>query len=283
MRKLSEILLTLVVCTLGRTDQLRRLLASLGAQTDTRFRTIIVDQNPPGFLDAVLRDAASPPLVLRAKPGLSRARNLGIANAATPLIGFPDDDCWYAPTTVAEVIGRFERAPAMQVLTGRTVDAEGRESVSGHLPESCRIERSSVFLAGNSNTIFARRAAILAADGFDESLGVGAGTMFGSGEETDFLLRCLGQGFEVRYERDFLVHHDQVAVSDADLARIRRYSAGFGRVARLHRLGAAFVGGRVARAAARSGLFLITGNIGEARSRWTWIRGCLAGFTASSR
>lgn len=279
---MSDVFLTLVVCTLGRTDQLRRLLASLDAQTDKRFRTVIVDQNPPGFLDAVLREAANPPLVLRAKPGLSRARNLGIAQATTPLVGFPDDDCWYGPTTVAEVIGRFGRAPAMQVLTGRTVDADGRESVSQHLPESRRIDRSSVFLAGNSNTIFARREAILAAGGFDESLGVGAGTMFGSGEETDFLLRCLRQGFEILYERDFLVRHDQVAVSDADLARIRRYSAGFGRVARLHQLGAAFVGARMARAAARSCLFLVTGNIGEARSRWTWIRGCLAGFTAAS-
>jgi GT2 family glycosyltransferase len=279
---LSDVLLSLVVCTLGRTDQLRRLLASLDAQTDRRFRTIIVDQNPPGFLGDVLREAANPVLLLRANPGLSRARNLGITHASAPLIGFPDDDCWYSPTTVAEVIDRFDRAPAMQVLTGRTVDADGHESVSQHLPESRRINRSSVFLAGNSNTIFARRGAILDAGGFDESLGVGAGTMFGSGEETDFLLRCLRRGFEIRYERDFLVHHDQVTVSGADLARIRRYSAGFGRVARLHRLGAAFVGARVARAAARSCLFLITGNVGEARSRWSWIRGCLAGFAASS-
>jgi hypothetical protein len=182
---------------------------------------------------------------------------------------------------VAEVIGRFEAAPDMDVLTGRTVDAEGRDSVSTHLKASQRISRAEIFLAGNSNTIFARRTAAQTAGGFDETLGAGAGTPFGSGEETDFLLRCLAHGSQIRFAREFLVHHDQIYVGRPDLARIRRYSAGFGRVARLHGLGTAFVTGRMGRAALRSGALLLGGKLEEARSRWSWIRGCLAGFTAS--
>lgn len=273
-------ILSLVICTLGRTDQLRRLLVSLRGQTESRFSAIIVDQNPPGFLSPLLADFADLPLVyVRSALGASRARNAGAALAEAPLIGFPDDDCWYAPTTIAEVVHRFESAPEMDVLTGRTVDAEGRESVSLHLAQSEPVTRANVFLMGNTSTFFARMTAVKAVNGFDETLGVGSGTLFGSGEETDFLLRCLGLGFDVRYERDFLVHHDQVT---RDLAKVGRYSAGFGRVVRLHRLGAGFLGARVARAAARSCLFLITGNIGQARSRWSWIRGCLAGFAAGA-
>ncbi len=272
-------IVTLIICTLGRTTPLRRMLASLRTQTDRRFKAIVVDQNAPGYLDPILEEFADLPLHhARSPAGLSRARNTGIALADTALIGFPDDDCWYGPGTVAEVIGRFDAAPEMQVLTGRTVDRDGRESVSIHLTASQPITRANIFLAGNSNTIFVRRAAALEAGGFDETLGVGAGTMFGSGEETDFLLRCLSFGHPIRFEHDFLAHHDQVAADAPDLARIRRYSAGFGRVARLHQLGTGFVAMRVARAAARSSLFLISGNLNEAYSRWSWIRGCLAGF-----
>lgn len=271
--------ITLVVCTLGRTDPLRRLLNSLRAQSDKRFRIIIVDQNPPGFLAPLLDDFSDLPVTYaRSARGASRARNAGTALTQTPLIGFPDDDCWYAPDTVAEVVRRFELAPEMDVLTGRTVDADGRESVSVHLPESQPVTRANVFLMGNTSAFFARTSAVNAVGGYDETLGVGAGTPFGSGEETDFLLRCLNAGFDLRYISDFRVHHDQV---ERDLAKVGRYAAGFGRLVRLHRLGAGFLGARVARAAARSCLLLVTGNIGQARARWSWIRGCLTGYTAA--
>jgi glycosyltransferase involved in cell wall biosynthesis len=271
-------MLTLVVCTLGRAAPLRRLLTSLRLQTKKTFKIVAVDQNEPGFLAPVLAEFADLPIAHAQSPrGLSRARNIGVALTQTPLVGFPDDDCWYAPETVAEVVRRFHDNPQMQVMTGRTVDAEGRDSVSLHLPHSQRITRANVFLAGNSNSFFARHGAVVEADGFDETLGVGSGTRFGSGEETDFLLRCLARDFEVRYERDLTVHHDQV---ERDPGRAGSYSAGFGRVARLHGLGAGFVGSRIARAAATSCLCLCTGRIAEARSRWSWIAGCVAGFTA---
>jgi GT2 family glycosyltransferase len=271
-------MLTLIVATFGRTAQLRRLLISLRQQTEKNFKIVIVDQNEPGYLAALLAEFADLPLIhMRSALGVSRARNAGIARADTPLIGFPDDDCWYAPTTVAEVISRFQSAPQMHVLTGRTVDANGVESVSDHLAESQPITKANVFLSGNTNTFFARLDPVLKIGGFDETLGVGAGTIFGSGEETDFLLRCIRHGFNVLYERDFLVHHDQV---NRNPGKIGHYAVGFGRVARLHHLGAGFVGMRIARAAARSALFLISGNPNHARMRWLWIWGVLNGFAA---
>jgi GT2 family glycosyltransferase len=275
----THLLLTLVICTRGRTEQLRRLLESLRLQSEMSFKAIVVDQNEPGFLAPILDDFRDLPIThVRSPLGLSRARNAGIILADSPLVGFPDDDCWYRPMTVAEVISRFQNDPSLDVLTGRTVDADGADSVSAHLPVSQPITKANVFLAGNTNTFFARRNAVQLSEGFDETLGVGAGTEFGSGEETDFLIRCLNAGCDVRYERDFLVHHDQVS---RDPATIGRYSTGFGRVARIHNLGTGFVGIRIVRAAARAALFALSGNIGEARSRWTWIKGCLAGFTAS--
>jgi glycosyltransferase involved in cell wall biosynthesis len=130
-------LLTLVICTRGRTEQLRRLLESLRLQSEMSFKAIVVDQNEPGFLAPVLDDFRDLPITqVRSPLGLSRARNAGIVLADSPLIGFPDDDCWYRPSTVAEVISRFQNDPSLDVLTGRTIDADGEDSVSAHLPVS---------------------------------------------------------------------------------------------------------------------------------------------------
>lgn len=271
-------MLTLVVCTKGRTTQLVRLLTSLQAQRDPRFHVLIVDQNPPGFLAPSLAAGAGLSLThLVNPPGASRARNAGLAQATTPLVAFPDDDCWYPPGLVADVIGRFAGDPALAVLTGRTVDAHFRESVSPHLPRSGPLSRHDVFHAGTTSGFFARTDAAKAAGGFDATLGVGAGTIYGAGEETEFLLKCIRHGFLVRYDRDLLIHHDQVT---RDPGKVASYAAGIGRVCRMHDLGGTFLAPRLARAALKAAALLASGDAGEARTRWRWIRGALKGYFA---
>jgi len=268
-------MLTLVVCTLGRTTQLERLLRSLKTQTDTRFQVLVVDQNPAGYLDEALAAGAGLALTrIKSPPGVSRARNIGLQQVTTPLVAFPDDDCWYPPGLVADVIARFDKDPATAVLTGRTVDAMLRESVSPHLGHSQPLSRRSAFHAGNTSAFFARTEAVRSVGGFDETLGVGASTIFGSGEETEFLLKCLKHGLQVRYERDLLVHHDQVV---RDEAKVASYAVGFGRVCRMHALGG-YLAPRLARAALKSMALLATGDAVAARTRWRWIRGSLHGY-----
>lgn len=271
-------MLTLVVCTKGRTTQLERLLTSLQAQRDRRFHVVVVDQNPPGFLAPSLAAGAGLSLTHMVNPpGVSRARNAGLAQVTTPFVAFPDDDCWYPPGLVADVIGRFAGDPALAVLTGRTVDAHFVESVSPHLAHSRRLSWHDVFHAGTTSAFFARTDAAKAAGGFDATLGVGAGTIYGAGEETEFLLKCIRHGFQVRYDRDLLVHHDQVA---REPEKVASYAAGIGRVCRMHALGGTFLAPRIARAALKGAAMLASGNAHEARARWRWIRGVLKGYFA---
>jgi glycosyltransferase involved in cell wall biosynthesis len=272
-------MLTLIVCTKGRTAQLSRLLQSLRGQTDKRFAAVIVDQNARGFLDPVLEPFPDLPIIHASSPqGASRARNMGLSLAKTELVGFPDDDCWLPPSTIADVIGRFAREPSLDVVTGRTVDAEGRESVTKHLPASCSISIGNVFLTGNTSSFFSNTRVARAVGGFDETLGVGSGTMFGSGEETEFLLRCLAVGANVHYAHDLVVHHDQV---ERDLSKVGAYAMGFGRVCRLHRLGLTYFAPRVARAGLRSIVLLARGDREAARARWRWIGGGVRGYLAN--
>jgi GT2 family glycosyltransferase len=282
----TTVTLSLVLCTLGRTDCLWRLLQSLQMQTRTDFELVVVDQNPPGYLDIFLEAARQSLQVLhlRSVPGLSRARNVGLASARGGLLAFPDDDCWYPPDTVARVVASFAARPQAGVLTCRTVDALGQDSNGRFLQASADITRRNVWLAGNSNGLFVRAAVVQRLRGFNEALGVGSGTPFGAGEESDFLLRALAAGVAVHYLHDLHVHHDQVdTVLDAQaLRRARLYARGFGRTLRLNDYPAGFALLRAVRSAAAAGLALLRLDPQRARFKFIWAAGIVRGYAARS-
>ena len=275
--------LSLIVCTLGRTEPLRRLFASLRASAAAPSEIRVVDQNPAGFLDGVLAEFRDLPLAhVVSERGLSRARNVGLAVARGDIVAFPDDDCWYPSGVITAVCAAFSREPGLSLLTGRTADVSGATSVSPHLPETAAVTRENAFLAGNSNGLFVRRDLAQAVGGFDETLGVGSGSPYQSGEETDFLLRCLGAGACARFDPSLVVHHDQ---GDPDaarhLGRIRGYSAGYGRVLRKNGFGWSAVAAPVARAGARAALCAARLDFEGVSHRRAWIAGTLRGFTAA--
>ena len=275
-------LISLIVCTLGRRDPLARLLASLRQQVYPAFEVVVIDQNEGDYLGSVLAEhhGAIDIRHVRSPRGLSRARNVGLRNARGAILGFPDDDCWY-DTNVAAWVARAFAERRIDLLTGRTVDRAGNESVSRHRQASGLITRSNVFVSGNSNTLFVRQQVAIHVGGFDETLGVGASTPFQSGEETDFILRCIDKKFVAQYDSEFVVRHDQSeGASDSQVKRARTYSPGFGRLLRTHRYGVGYVGARVGRTMGRSLLCAITGDVAGARQRVAWAHGTLLGYLA---
>lgn len=270
--------ISLIVCTLGRTAPLERLLTSLENQTCRNFEVVLVDQNPSGFLDPILDKFSALPITrLKSAKGLSRGRNIGLARCQGTIIGFPDDDCWYDPGVLRSVHEFFSQSPTFDLFSGRTVDGSGRDSVSRHLAVSAGITPSKIFLIGNSNTFFVRRTAALEANGFEEELGVGSVTPFQSGEESDFLLKCLAKGYRGFFDRDFVIRHDQVAASPQ---RARAYARGFGRVVRIHKLGVGFFVSRSLRTLIGGCLRLMRGDVPGARERFEWLLGSIGGYFA---
>lgn len=271
-------MISLIVCTLGRKVPLRRLLTSLSEQSYSPFEIIIADQNPSGYLDSLLDAFPSLPIVrARSERGLSRGRNVGLKRASGSIIGFPDDDCWYDRHVLPSVCSFFAANPENDLLSGRTLDADGNESLNRYAAESGPITRANVFTTGNSNTIFVRREVIGEVGGFDETLGVGASTPFQAGEESDFLLRCLERGHRGYYDRSFTVRHDQIQESKE---RLHAYSIGFGRVARLHNLGSSLFLTRNVRTALGGCLRIAKGDFEGARQRYICLTGSMRGFVA---
>ena len=253
-------------------------MVSLKKQTYKNFELIIVDQNPPGYLDEVLKEAEGLSLtVLRSPKGASRARNKGLAACAGTLLGFPDDDCWYGDDTLAYVAERFERDPSLSLLSGRVVDGEGRNAVCRFMKSNSVIDKHNAFIAGGCASMFMRRDLIKAIGGFNEALGVGANTPFKSGEETDLLLRCVEGGYKALFDHSLTVYHDQVSVTNA---RQRAYSAGYGRVLKLHNFGLLYLASRIGRSALGGTYRLATGDLQGAMHRLIWLSGTLRGYFA---
>ncbi len=236
---------SLALATYGRADELGRCLASLATQTHPEIEVLVLDQNPDDRLLAVIEPFCRNGLVIRherlPKPGLSQARNLGIQLASGDVIGFPDDDCWYEPSTVANVARAFEADPDISGVVANWVEqtAGGANDSGGNDGLlSFRAWRNFRGGAASSISLFLKRGLLLELQGFDERLGVGQ--WYGAAEETDLVLRALSKGARLKREVGARVHHafaaagNPMATQSVSTAEAR--ARGTGAVYAKHRL-----------------------------------------------
>lgn len=199
--------ISLILATVGRTDELDRMFDSLAAQTFNNFEVIVVDQNQDERLRPHLERARHRGLAIRhlkqSQPNLAAARNTGIDAASGKWVGFPDDDCWYAPDLLQRVVDRFSRQDEPSGVVVRWTEQDEQPMAAGNLSW----ERSSAFrdIPVSSITLFCSRSLAVEINGFDSRLGVGQ--WFGAGEETDFVLRALRTGALFTYDPEAEVHH----------------------------------------------------------------------------
>ncbi len=230
---------SLILATVGRSQEVQAMLESLQRQTWRDFEVIVVDQNTDRRVQDIVesRDWGFDMVRVTSSPGLSHARNQGLRHVHGDLVAFPDDDCWYGPDLLAMVHAHFERLPDVDGLTGRSIDHQRRESGGRFSRDSDDIDVRRVWSMAISYTIFLRRAVCdRLPTGFDETLGVGANTRFGSGEETDYLLRALHEGSRLRYLPEITVFHPNKTLT-LDAAAVRKayqYGMGMGRVLSKH-------------------------------------------------
>jgi GT2 family glycosyltransferase len=273
----------LVVPTLGRSDELARFLDALDAQSYRSFRLIVVvDQDGRAGLEPILaayRDKIRLDLVESAR-GLSRARNVGLRQLAGDVVSFPDDDCWYPPDLLQRVADTLERNPAWDGVTGRTIDESARSSVMLWQKEPGLITRENVWRTAITVTIFLRRALVEQVGFFDEALSLGSGTPWGSGDETDYVLRALASGFRLGYDPSIVVYHESPNPPFSRSAAERAYGYGMGnsRVLRMHGYSRWVATYRVLQLVAGSGYFLVRGRFGLARFYWAMARGRAVGW-----
>jgi glycosyltransferase involved in cell wall biosynthesis len=253
--------ISLILATKNRVEEVATFVRSLAQQRYDNLELIIVDQNEDDRLEASLIQAKLlfRILHLRSESGLSRARNVGMAFATGDIIAFPDDDCSYPEGLLARVASEFQSYPSVDGLTGRSEDGRGQASGGSFSRCQGRVDIENVWKQGISYTIFLRSSVCAAVGPFDEELGVGARTRFGSGEETDYLIRAVKSGFNIQYLPDLVViHPNPIFYNRNHCSKAFRYGVGMGRVLSKHRYNLSFSLYTVLRPLAGAVLSLLT-------------------------
>jgi glucosyl-dolichyl phosphate glucuronosyltransferase len=211
--------LSIIVCTHDRPDDLVRCLDGLAA-VDGDNEVIVVDSgSDPPCRQLVDRHRGRVPALrylYEPRPGLSRARNAGIAIARAPLIAFIDDDAVPRPGW-ARALQRAFIDPQVGCVGGacRPAFAANRPrwlsdrllQLAGvtRFGEVAREPRSSAEWPFGAN--LALRARALSQVGpFAPALGR-RGPLLLSGEDSDMVARVLASGWRVWLEPAAVVDH----------------------------------------------------------------------------
>lgn len=226
-----------IICTRGRPQDLARCLESLRRLAVGPGETIVVD-NEPG--DAAARQVVSRfgevSYVAEPRPGLSVARNTGIAAARGRVIAFVDDDTVVHERWLERLLRGFE-SPKVLAVTGLVLPAELRtraqvvfeKTMGGAQRGYRRIVFDADYFArqvrygvpvwaiGAGANMAIRREALDKVGLYDERLGAGAA---GCSEDSELWYRILAGGGECRYVPDSVVLHWH----RRDMAELRRQS-----------------------------------------------------------
>ena len=231
--------ISLIICTRNRAEPLSRCLAAVAAIVhDDYWELVVVDNGSTDGTLAVIRSFAKIQdlhvvAVSQPVPGLSNARNAGVAAARGDLILFTDDDCYVAPNHLDAARAAFAD-PAIGFVTGR-VRLFDPDDALVTINESTVPERfpARAFLATGlvkgANLGFRRTALDRIAPAgqvFDPLLGAGA--RFPAGEDSDAAQRVALAGWAGAYDPAMVVFHHH-GRRKADIAGLYQgYDVGLG-------------------------------------------------------
>lgn len=212
-----------------------RLINSLEQLSCELHQIIIVDQSGEesaraildtyeGHLSKIIR-------VVLSQPGLSKARNAGIQSldGGWNIVLVPDDDVWLTCDAIPALTSALEAGA--HAGSGRlAADPLGLRigfPETGTLISASNVWKTSIEACYFFTPEFLNRTGL-----YDESLGLGSGSAWQSGEGTDLLLRGMAQGLSVRYVPEYSLRESVRPPLDlaGNRRRLRNYARGTGRV-----------------------------------------------------
>lgn len=222
--------LSVVVCTRNRAEGLQRCLNAI-RQADfaaTNAELVLVNNastdSTQSLLEAFAASESFPVTVIQEpKPGLSNARNAGLAATTGEVVSFTDDDCYVEKDYCTAVIQAFRTHPDIDYFGGRILRFDPTDSLYAceHSETFFAIEAGSFIPAGliqGANMGFTRR--LLNKVGlYDPDMG--AGTRFRC-EDVDYIARCSIAGFRGAHVPQVVVWHHHGRKEGPELEALKR-------------------------------------------------------------
>lgn len=241
--------LSIVVCTRNRAASLQPTLDSIMSAartaTDTPVDLVIVDNGSSDNTQAVLAAWAAGVadlavrIAIEPRPGLSRARNAGVALARGDVVAFTDDDCTLTPNYIRDLVRHWHDDGDRAVIRGGRVELGDPRD----LPFTIKLDEFPQQLAHpvhpggfvHGCNMAISRAALTRIGAFDERFGAGA--RFIAAEDADYLYRAQILDIPVYYVPDMAVRHYHGRRHRADALKLQRgYDIGNGALYAKHLL-----------------------------------------------
>ena len=212
-------ILSIAVCTYNRAKSLRCTLDSIVRSIDLQddsWELLVIDNNSSDNTREVVEEFGGRLPVrylFEARQGLSHARNRALAECLTDLLLFTDDDMEVVPGWADGYLAAAQEFPDAGYFGGRILPAwpEGKPSwlhdedlslLNGVLGKYDLGGHIRAYRQGDptpyGGNFGLRRQLFERLDGFRPDLGV-SGTAPGRGEETEYFLRVLKEGFRGVY------------------------------------------------------------------------------------
>lgn len=224
MAKLNHV--SIVMCTYNRAHIMEESVDSFFAMNipnDFEFELIIVNNNSTDHtlkiaIDLQNKYGSNLKYIFESTPGLSHARNRGLAASTGEIVAFVDDDIFFEREWLKNLLSAFSRFPEVDSVGGKI-----EVVFEGNLPRWLNDERLEHYSFGatkfgddarilkfphypyGSNMAF-RRSAIFAMKGFSTNLGRTPATLL-SNEETEFFYRFGKANFKTLYVPNALIRH----------------------------------------------------------------------------
>jgi glycosyltransferase involved in cell wall biosynthesis len=207
-------LISVVVCTRNRAASLRAALDHLSRVQSPGggWELIVVDNGSTDETGTILSEFGDAwggdlSVVCEPRPGLGRARKVGVAAARGEIVAFTDDDCYVAPDYLLRIRDAFVD-PLLGFIGGRVWlfdPTDARVTIKERI-EPDRIPPHTFLPAGHVHgaNMAIRRRVIHEVGDFDPMLG--AGTPFPC-EDVDLLARVLSAGWTGAYCPEVAVWH----------------------------------------------------------------------------
>ncbi len=222
---------SIVVCTRNRAHILPDCLDSLKRLEHDKLEFVVVDNAPSDSSTRRLIESTAGSdtrfcYVCETQPGLSQARNRGLAHATGRIVAYTDDDVRVDPLWVKGLLRGFGRRADVGCVTGMVASAslelpveqyfDGRVGWSSscepgvydarHGPIGKALHPYAAGAFGTGANFAVRAELLRQIGGFDECLG--AGTSCQGGEDFDIFVRFILAGYALAYEPAALVWHE---------------------------------------------------------------------------
>jgi O-antigen biosynthesis protein len=240
---------TVIIATIGRIDTLDSCLSSLAQISRERVEIIVVDNRPAArtreLVDGWIERDPRIRYVSEPRAGVSVARNRGIAETEAEFVAFTDDDVIVDDGWLRWLIAPFVD-PQVTVATGLVLPLELETAAQKQFEQYCGFgkgyERRTYDMRSNradnrllypywggmfgaGNSIAFRRSELVAAGGFDPSLG--GGSIAQAGEDIDAMSSAILRGGRLVYEPRSLCWHEHRREEAALQSQMFSYGVGF--------------------------------------------------------